>query len=149
MKLNSTLQTTALFAGLLLMPLTAFAQSNPPAAAHSQTATSSPDMVEQHITALRNQLKITPAEQPQWDQFAQVMRSNAADMNQTFQQRGAKLASMNAAEDMQSYADLTAQHAQAMQKLATAFQNLYAVMPASQKATADAVFRARDGHAKS
>jgi glycine/serine hydroxymethyltransferase len=102
-----------------------------------------PDAVEQHITQLHTQLKITAAEQPLWDQFAQVMRDNARDMSQAFDQRGTKLASLNAAENMQSYAQLAQQHAQDLQKLAGAFQTLYAAMPDDQKALADRVFRTR------
>jgi hypothetical protein len=42
------------------------------------------ERVENHIKQLHAQLRITPAEQPQWDQFAQVMRDNARDMDQAF-----------------------------------------------------------------
>jgi hypothetical protein len=43
--------------------------------------------VERRIKELHSQLRITPAEQPQWDQFAKVMRQNARDMDQAFMQR--------------------------------------------------------------
>jgi protein CpxP len=104
------------------------------------------ERVEQHITRLHAQLNITPAQQAQWDQFAQVMRDNAKNMNQRFEERGTGFASMNAAENMQSYAKLAQQHAQDMQELATAFQALYASMSDDQKRNADAVFRTRGGH---
>ncbi len=149
MNLFGKLPTAALLGGLLLLlPAAAFAQSAPVPPAHPAAhAAQTPDLVEQHINDLHSQLKITAAQQPQWEQFAQVMRDNARDMNQAFQARGAKLASMNAADNMESYAQLTAQHAQDMQKLANAFQTLYASMSDSQKATADSVFRAHAGDA--
>ena len=72
--------------------------------------------MEQRIKTLHSQLGITPAEQPQWDQFAAVMRDNARAMDQKLNERGTQFGSMNAVQDMQSYADLSAQHAQDMQK---------------------------------
>jgi protein CpxP len=156
MTIKSTSCAGALLAGLLLPAVAlsagAFAQtqksvgdpsatSEPKAPARKSASTT--DRVEQHITQLHAQLHITPAQQSQWDQFAQVMRENARDMNQTFQQRGASFTSMNAAENMQSYAQISQQHAQDTQKLATAFQALYGSMSEDQQKNADAVFRAR------
>ena len=50
---------------------------------------------------------------------------------------------MNAAENMQSYAQIAELHAQDTQKLAAAFQTLYGSMSDAQKKNADTVFRAR------
>ncbi len=97
--------------------------------------------VEHHIKRLHDQLGITPAEQPLWDQFAQVMRSNAAQITVVSNDRGSKLAAMDAADSMKSYANLAQVHANNMQKLAGAFQSLYDSFPDAQKKTADAVFR--------
>jgi hypothetical protein len=44
---------------------------------------------------------------------------------------------------MQSYAQLSQQHAEDMQKLSAAFQTLYDSMSPDQKQNADAVFRGR------
>jgi hypothetical protein len=71
------------------------------------------------------------------------MRDNAGDMRRAIEQRGTQLASMNAEQDMQSYAQLAQQHAQDMQKLSSAFQALYDSMSPEQKQNADAVFRGR------
>ena len=97
--------------------------------------------MEQHIRKLHDQLAITAAEQPQWEQFAQVMRANAAQMGSASNDRGAKLAAMDAADSMKSYANLAQVHASNMQKLASSFQSLYDTFPDAQKKTADAVFR--------
>jgi len=102
-------------------------------------------MVEQRITDLHAKLQISPAQQPQWDQFAQVMRDNARSIDQTFQQRLKTIPTMTAVENMQSYAQVAMEHAQEMQKLVPAFQALYGTMSDSQKRTADQVFRA-DAH---
>lgn len=159
----------ALLAVALAVPAGAFAQGNPatapmpppatsssaaPATAATATATTAiaplpkdiEARVEQHIKALHDELGITAAEQPQWDQFAQVMRDNAAQMSQQFGIRASKLESMDAAENMQSYAQVAQVHATNMQKLASAFQALYTTFPDQQRQTADSVFRASGGH---
>ncbi len=97
--------------------------------------------VEQHIRQLHGQLGITSAQQPQWDQFAQVMRDNAAQISQASADRVARVGALNAADNMQSYAQLAQVHATNMQKLASAFQSLYASFPEPQKQVADSVFR--------
>jgi LTXXQ motif family protein len=103
------------------------------------------ETLDQRIADLHAKLLITPAQQPQWDAFTQVMRDNANSMEQTFHQRVATLSAMTAPENMQSYAQVAASHAADMQKLVPAFQALYDSMSDSQKKTADAVFRA-DAH---
>ena len=99
--------------------------------------------VEQRIKELQAQLKITPAEETQWQQFAQTMRDNARDMDQAVMQRAQQFPSMNAVQDMQSYEKIAEAHVQHLQKLVPAFQNLYAAMPPEQKTRTDEVFRAR------
>jgi hypothetical protein len=87
-------------------------------------------------------LGITVAEKPQWNQFAQVMRDNAARMQQAFAARAANVATMTAVENMRSYSQLAQAHASNMQKLASSFQSLYSTFPDSQKKVADTVFQA-------
>jgi periplasmic protein CpxP/Spy len=101
------------------------------------------ERVEQHIKQLHTQLKITPEQQSQWDQFAEVMRDNAKDMDQLIDQRGTGFEQMNAVDNLQSYAKLAMQHAVDTQRLATAFQSLYETMSEEQKKNADSVFRSR------
>jgi protein CpxP len=170
--LNSAALTAALLLpGALLLPAVAlptgaFAQTQTPVGAGdsqsaapsgSATAPRAPHMakapaakpvsraerVEQHIKQLHTQLRITPAQQTQWDQFAQVMRDNAKDMDQALDRRGTGFAAMNAADNLQSYAQVAQQHAQDTQRLATTFQTLYGSMSDDQKKNADAVFQAR------
>jgi periplasmic protein CpxP/Spy len=147
---------TALALTALALPAGAFAQSIAPATAAPQTTTPSASVepalpkdvlakVEQHIKQLHEQLGITPAQQTQWEQFAAVMRDNAAEMNQAFVARRTRLATMNAADNMQSYAQLAQAHADNMQKLASAFQSLYSTFPDQQKQVADNVFRHSNG----
>src|SRR5580700_10243613 len=123
------------------------AASPPPAAAASPLAghpvpgKNAEERVERRIKELHGQLQITPAEEPQWNEFAQVMRENARDMDQAFVQRAQQHPTMNAVQNMQSYEQISEQHAQRLQKLVPAFQKLYDAMPDQQKRVADQVFR--------
>jgi protein CpxP len=119
----------------------------PPAAATSPMADhpvggkNAQERVEQRIKELHSQLQITPAEQPQWDQFALVMRENARDMDQAFMERAKQFPTMNAVQNMRSYEQIAEEHTQRLQKLTPAFENLYNAMPDHQKQLADEVFR--------
>ena len=150
----------AAVAALLSLPAAALAQSSQvPAPAAPQggappAATSSPmaghpvpgktaaERVEHRIKELHTQLHITSAEEPQWNQFAEVMRENARDMDQAFMHRAEQFPTMNAVQNMESYEQIAEAHAQHLQKLVPAFQNLYNAMPDQQKQLADQVFRA-------
>jgi hypothetical protein len=145
-------------AALLSGPAAALAQSPqtsapqratpPPAAAASPMAShavpgkTAKERVERWIEELHAQLRITPAEEPQWRKFAQVMRDNARDMDEAFMQRARQFATMNAVQNMQSYERIAEDHAQRIQKLVPAFQSLYDAMPDQQKQLTDQVFRA-------
>jgi len=145
-------------AALLSLPATAWAQSSqspatqgatpsPPAAATSPMANhpvpgkNAEERVENRIKELHAQLRITPAEEPQWNQFAEVMRDNARAMDQAFRERAQGFESMNAVQNMESYEKLAQAHAQDLEKLVPAFQTLYDAMPDQQKQLADQVFR--------
>ncbi|MBN9562765.1 MAG: Spy/CpxP family protein refolding chaperone [Alphaproteobacteria bacterium] len=151
------LSRSALLAAALALPVGAWAQGTAPAnpadtggtsATHQTTpmadagkAGRHEDRVEKRITNLHARLKITPAQEQQWNQFAQVMRDNAKQMDQDYQQRSQRVQEMSALDNMQSYAKLAEAHAQDVQKLVPAFEALYNSMSAEQKHTADQVFR--------
>jgi protein CpxP len=139
-----------LAAAMALQPFAAMAQTPAPKAAAAAAPAAITDSalpkdaqakLEQHNKRLHDQLAITAEQQPQWDKFTEVMRSNAFDMRRTAAQRTEKLATLNAAENMQSYADLAKVHAANMDKASTAFQSLYATLSPQQKAVADKLFR--------
>jgi hypothetical protein len=149
---NIMITTTAVFSLGGFAAIAAPAPGGDPTAAqpvaHAQAAsTHHADGVEQRITELHAKLAISPAEQSQWDQFAQVMRDNATAMDATAKQRAQAMPTMTAAENMQSYATIAMEHAQDMQKMVPAFQALYSSMSDTQKRTADQVFRADAHHA--
>ena len=71
------------------------------------------------------------------------MRDNAGDMDRAFMQRAQEYPKMNAVQDhLQSYEKIAEAHAQHLQKLVPAFDNLYNAMPEQQKKLTDQVFRA-------
>jgi len=139
--------TTAI---LLSLPAAALAQSatgSSPAApatpsANAPTSNPAQQRVEARIKQLHEQLRITPAEESQWNQFAQTMRDNAREMDETAMQRAQQFPTMTAVQNMQSYEKLAEAHVQHLQKLLPAFQTLYDAMPPEQKQVADQVFRA-------
>jgi len=149
----------AALAALFCLPATTLAQSSqapvsavpqgavPPAvtsssmAGHPVAGKNAQERVEHRINELHAQLRITPTERPQWDQFAEVMHENARDMDQIVIQRVQQFQSMDAMPNMQSYEQMAEAHAKHLQKLVTAFKTLYDTMPDEQKRVADQVFR--------
>ena len=133
----------------------AFAQSAAPAAAAS--AASSADVraaqhqqrVEERITWLHTQLKITPEQEPQWKTFADVMRSNGQTMAGLYKQRMEGESTRNALDDMKQYAQISQAHAEDMQKLVTAFEPLYTSLSPEQQKLADQTFRHGSEHGPS
>jgi hypothetical protein len=113
-----------------------------PMAGHPVPGKNAEERVEHRIREPHSQLRITPAEEPQWNEFVQVMRENAREMDEAFMKRAQQFPAMNAVENMQSYEQISKEHARLVEKLVPAFQKLYEAMPDQQKRLADQVFRA-------
>ena len=109
----------------------------------ASTTTRSPGLarVDQYITQMHARLQITPAEQTQWDAFAQAMRDDAQKMDTLYQQRSEQFATMSAVDGLKSYADIEQAHVDGLQHLVSAFVPLYGAMTPAQQKNADAVFR--------
>lgn len=101
--------------------------------------------IEERIAYLHKQLKITPAQEPQWKTFADTMRDNGETMGHLYRERMANK-DISALDDMKQYADLAQANADGAKKLADAFAPLYDSFPAAQKALADRTFH-KWGHA--
>jgi phosphate-selective porin len=152
MNVMPSLRGAALVAVLAALPGLALAQSAAkvaapaaPAASAAAAATTraAEARVERRIKGLHAQLHITPAQKPQWDAFADVMRANAQDMDAAAARRAEQLPEMNAVQDLKSYEELAEAHVEHLQKLIPAFSALYAEMSPQQKEIADRVFRGR------
>jgi hypothetical protein len=97
--------------------------------------------VDQRIKMLQSQLGITEAQMPLWSAFSQAMRDNATATDALFTQRAGAVATMNAPDNMHSYAQIARAYADNTERLATAFDSLYASLSDTQKQAADMMFR--------
>jgi hypothetical protein len=98
-------------------------------------------MAQQHLTELRNILGITASEQPAWNQFAETALGNARTLDQLYRQRAETLPSMNAVQNMRSFAQIESQKASNVQRALPAFESLYAELTPGQRQAADQVLR--------
>ena len=103
---------------------------------------------EARISSLHSKLKITEAQEEQWNKLAQVMRDNASTMEPLIKARKEK-GSMNAVDNLKSYSEIQDAHAGGLKNFIAAFEPLYASMSDDQKKTADQVFTGLGHHKKS
>lgn len=156
MKRTIVIFACALATGGALATSGAFAQASTPgvrsSAAAPATAASAPAdaratkheaRVEERITYLHTQLKITPAQETQWKAFADVMRANGQNMGRLYRQRTQAEQTQSALDNMKQYAELAQAHADDMKQLVDAFEPLYNSMSPEQKKVADTTFRER------
>jgi glutamine synthetase adenylyltransferase len=125
-------------APIVATPLSmAFAQAKPIAANAEQNA----ETVEQRITKLHADLKITPDEEKKWNDVAQAMRDNASKMEKLIAEKRQKAPqSMTALDDLDTYQDFAQAHVDGLKNLTSSFKSLYDSMPDAQKKNADEVF---------
>jgi periplasmic protein CpxP/Spy len=95
--------------------------------------------VEARISRLHKQFQIAAGQEPQFQAFADVMRSNAQGMRALFQQR-AQSTDLTAVTRLRWYQQITAAHAEALSKMIPVFETLYQSMSEKQKRLANAVF---------
>ena len=126
-----------LLALMLAGILPASAQPRPDPAT-SATARLAMERVEKHIADLHLRLRITPAQQPQWDAFTGIMRQNAQHQEAL---HTSSAAARSATDLLRSYAATVQGHAADMQRLVPAFDALYATMTPDQRTAADQVFQ--------
>ena len=131
-----------LAAGVLTAPLmAAHAQANSAMSEHASKAATQEETVEQRIATLRSELKITPAEENDWNAVAQTMRDNAAAMEKLANDKAAQSQqTVTAVQDLQTYAEFAQAHVDHLKLLTERFQTLYNMMPEQQRKRADQVF---------
>jgi len=97
--------------------------------------------VEGRIAFLRAELRITAAQQPQWDLVASTMRANAQRMDQLVQEmRGGRDQPQSALERLDRQSRLVEARAAAVKSFADAFRPLYQVLTDDQRKSADELF---------
>jgi periplasmic protein CpxP/Spy len=110
--------------------------------AATQATSDRADTVEARITSLHAELKITPAEDAMWNDVAQAMRENVANLEKLVAEKRTQAPqNMTALDDLTTYQKFAQAHVDGLKNLTSAFTSLYDAMPAAQKTNADEVFR--------
>lgn len=121
----------------------AAAAASTPGAAHAARHEA---RVEERITYLHQQLKITQAQEAQWQPFADTMRENGETMGRLYGERADGKSSATALDDVKQYAEIAQANADGAKKLVDTFGPLYEALSPEQKAIADKTFRERWNH---
>ncbi len=123
---------------------TAAAQNEPHH--HGQARMMPGQFVEGRLAFLKTELKITPAQEAQWQQFAAVMRQNAQSLDQVLgsarQHRGTE---MNAVDRMEIRAQFAKIRAENEARALTAFKPLYASLSPEQQQMANQLMAEHGG----
>lgn len=134
--MRSTISLVAPAALALALMFSSGAHAQAAAAPESRQA-----KVEERIRDMYATLHITKAQDAEWNAYAQVMLDNAQAMDAAVQQSGGDRSKLSAAQILDNYAAISAQHAQNVEKLSAAFGVLYAGLSPDQKQAADEMFR--------
>lgn len=109
-----------------------------PTAASPEAKTSG---VEQQITQLHSELKITSDQESKWNSVAQAMRDNAANLQKLMgekQQQSSQ--TVTAVDDLETNQQFVQAHLDGLKNFTSAFKSLYDSMSDQQKKNADQVF---------
>lgn len=146
-----TLKSTVLAASVALLFVvgagTAFSAGPPPPAgeqsglkggpAGPRGGVMDPQRMEEHLATLRAELKITEAQTPAWNNFADTMRANAkAIQTAATDMRPAEGAAPDALKRMEAMDAMAKVHARGAERLLTAFRPLYAQLNDEQRQVA-------------
>ncbi len=135
-----------IIAAALLLITVCLAGSSPSYADSSDTAAihmlkpSFAERLDAHFSILHEKLKITPAQEKQWNIFTEVMLENTKRMQELNDKRLKNAQTMNALEDLKSYSEIADAHATGLKKFIPAFEALYSSMSQEQRKNADSLF---------
>jgi len=140
----------ALLAGTAL-PLIEQATAQPapstqpgPSAQSTQPRPLRPSRIEGRLAFLKAELKITDAQAPQWNAFAEVMRQNEQARRQRFEQlRASRGQPATALERMERQSQLAEARNDSLKRFVAAFRPLYGSLSDDQKKAADELFAGR------
>ncbi|MBM3538348.1 MAG: hypothetical protein FJX55_10995 [Alphaproteobacteria bacterium] len=98
------------------------------------------DRVEGRLAFIKTELKISDAQLPAWNAFAEAVRTNATTMHAEHQfMHGRVGPDVSLPDRLAAQANAFAAHAEEMAKLKTVLDPLYASLSAEQKKTADEI----------
>lgn len=121
----------------------AFAQPGPGATAQKshEDHRARPSRIEGRLAFLETELKITDAQAPQWNAFADVLRQqDKARRERREQHRASRNADSTALERFERRQQASEAHAEELKSFLAAFRPLYAALDEQQKKTADDLF---------
>ena len=164
--MTKVLSTMLLSAGIALAAAPAAAQDATPAAKEPRAAQPSQrqaralpsERVEARITELKTALKITPAQEPQWNAFADTLRKQARAGDDRVKQfraaradKGGKPAPATAIQRLEQRQAFMKEASVRMDELLVTARPLYAALSPEQQKTADELMTrhgrgGRDGH---
>lgn len=147
-RINRTLPSFALMAllaaGTLTVPSIASAQTAAaPAPADTAAGQKPIDKAEAQIKAMHAKLKITAAQDPQWEAFVSAERDNAQEMSDLIDKREKTAGTLNAVDDFKNYEAIAKAHEDGLEKIVPAFEKLYSSLSDDQKKMADAMFKGK------
>jgi hypothetical protein len=95
--------------------------------------------VEGRLAFLKTELKITEAEMPQWNAFADAVRANAKSVTGMRESMAARGAAKTLPDRLALAKSVMSAHLEALDKTTEALTKLYDVLSAEQKKTADEI----------
>jgi predicted O-linked N-acetylglucosamine transferase (SPINDLY family) len=95
--------------------------------------------VEAQLADVKKKLNITAEQQPQFEQFATVVKQNAQAM-ETMMQQAQQTAKQNAVDNLKTAATFAQTEADNLKRLVPALEALYASLSDQQKRLADQIF---------
>lgn len=102
------------------------------------------ERVEGQLAYIKTELKITAVQEPQWNVFANVFRSNKEKQAQSCrmaQEQSRSMMSASLPESMKMKVDQLSEQLEALRVLDAALQPLYASLSKEQKKTADDILK--------
>lgn len=124
-------------AGAVTLPVP-MAAAQPATAPQQPMRPLPPSRVEGRIAFLKAELKITPAQEAQFDKVAQAMRQNDRERRQAFERfRTERNQPRNAVQQLETRARFSALRARELDRYLAAFRPLYASLSPAQKQAAD------------
>jgi periplasmic protein CpxP/Spy len=129
--------------------LPASAQTNTPNATPSYNSNTpeSPDYsfmqqsARRRLAQLHERLAITPNEEPAWSSFARTSMENARRIDDMFRERAERVSTMDAAQNLRSWANIQTAESQDFQQLVPTFDTLYQALTPQQRQMADNLVR--------
>jgi hypothetical protein len=102
------------------------------------------DHIEGHIAFLKAELKITPAQEADWDKVTDAMRTDVSEFHDASRKYMNRKTEPTALESLTERTEFAELRAQGERRFLEVFKPLYSSLSASQKQSADELFANQD-----